>query len=118
MVARLNKLLSGWLACASKVAIFYQKLSYLREAKLTGTRGSSSSFVEEHIGLIKTTQDALIVWHFSSTAEAAARNEVVSTIPQIEFRFLIACRLSTLQQKIINHNRNGLLVGILSDLVW
>lgn len=75
-------------------------------------------FVEEHIGRIKTTQDAIIVWHLSSTAEAASGNEAVSTIPQIQFRFLIAWRLSALQQEIIGQNRNGLLVGIPSGLVW
>lgn len=75
-------------------------------------------FAEKHIGHIKTTQDAVIVWHFSSAAEAASRNEAVSTIPQIQFRFLIAWGLSALLQEIIDQNRNGLLVGILSGLVW
>lgn len=75
-------------------------------------------FVEEHIGHIKTTHDARIVWHFSSTAEAASRNEAVSIIPQIQFRFLIAWRLSALQQEIIDQNRNGFLVGIPSGCLW
>lgn len=56
-------------------------------------------------------------WHFSSTAEEASRNEVASTRPQTEFRFLITWSLSALQQEIIDHNRNGLLIGILSGLV-
>lgn len=74
--------------------------------------------MEEHILRIKTTHNDIIVWHFSSTAEAASRNEAVSTIPQIQFRFLIAWRLSALQQEIRDQNRNGLLVGVPSGLVW
>lgn len=74
-------------------------------------------FVEEHIGHTKTTQDALIVWHFGSTAEAASGNEAVSAEPQTEFRFLLVWGLPALQQEVIDLSRNGLLAAILSALV-
>lgn len=74
-------------------------------------------FVEEHIGHTKTTQDALIVWHFDSTAEVASGNEAVSAEPQTEFRFLLVWGLPALQQEVIDLSRNGLLAAILSALV-
>jgi len=72
-------------------------------------------FAEEHTGRVKTTQDAIIIWHFSGTAEAASRNEAVSKIPQIQFRFWIAWRLSALQQEIID---KWIAFGIPPGLVW
>lgn len=75
-------------------------------------------FVEEHIGHTKTTQDALIAWHFGSAAEAASGNEAVSAEPQTEFRFLLVWGLPALQQEVRDLSRNGLVAAILSALVW
>lgn len=75
-------------------------------------------FVEEHTGHTKTSQDALIVWHLGSTAEAASGNEAVSAEPQTEFRFLLVWGLPALQQEVIDPSRNGLLAGVLSALLW
>lgn len=91
---------------AAEVAIFYQKHSCLRRPNWRGPedrvvqQNHLQSFVEGYINHTRTTQDDVIVWHFSSIAGAAPRNEYVSTTPRAESRYLIAWRLSALPQRL------------------